>query len=158
AGAEISVGGDEGRTRGLSRKGVPAEVRSRASSASSRSSAVRSSGSLAQATSSRAWRSAGGRSATWWNSDSRRAPFSSAIGSLLRTGGLVVTQTPGQPGAGKTPVARDAADRPADDVGGFLHAQSSVVAKQDDLRQVRLFGPELLDRLVQRQQVVGRGL
>ena len=56
------------------------------------------------------------------------------------------------------PVAVDRAHRLAEDAGRLLHAQPGEVAEHDDLRQVRLLGLELLDRLVQRQQVVGRRL
>src|SRR5262249_24257322 len=145
-----------GRATGLARKvsSIPS-MPNRASSASSLSTSARRPGSFAQAASSRARCSSAGRSAAWWNRSSPRSPCASAIGLLspLRRRGL--TQPSGQPGAGEAPLAHHGADRPADDVGGLRHAQAGVIAELDDLRQVRLFRPELLNRLVQRQQVVG---
>src|SRR5262249_60725209 len=68
------------------------------------------------------------------------------------------TQPPGEPGPRLPPLARDGADRAADDACGLLQAQPRVIAKLHDLPEARLLALEALDRFVHGEQVVGRRL
>src|SRR5262249_39778804 len=99
-------------------------------------------------------RSPGGRSTTWSKRAWARSPGSSLIGRL-RAARRALAQPAGQPGAGGAPLALEGADRPADGIGPLFQAQPGVVAERDQLGQVRLVRLEALDRLVQREQVVG---
>src|SRR5262249_61763101 len=68
------------------------------------------------------------------------------------------TQPPGEPGPRLPPLARDGADRAADDACGLLQAQPRVIAQLHDLPEARLLALEALDRFVHGEQVVGRRL
>src|SRR5262249_50250964 len=143
------------RTSGLfSKPSAAASVKS-ASQANRLSTSARRAASPAQAASRNAARCSGGNATAWSNRSCTRSPGGSLITPPCP---FRRSQLADKPGAREAPLARQGAGRHAQHGGRFVHAQAGKVAQHGNLGQVQFFRLEFLDRLVHREEVVGRRL